>query len=174
MSRFAPLAVFLLVFAGLGFGLTNNPQKMPSMLIDRALPTFSLQAVDGAAGGLSSVDVIGEVALVNVFASWCPVCREEHPMLEKLAAARDVKIYGVDWKDSRVGARRWLGYGNPYTRLGFDESGRVGVDLGVTGVPETFLVDRDGRVRYRHAGALTDGVWKDVFEPMIKALRSQK
>jgi cytochrome c biogenesis protein CcmG/thiol:disulfide interchange protein DsbE len=172
--RFAPLAFFLSLIVALALGLSNNPKKMPSTLIDRALPVFMLAHVNGG-GSLSNTDIKGEIALVNVFASWCPVCRMEHPILENVAVEGGLKIYGVDWKDTRQGALRWLkAYGNPYAKIGFDETGRVGVDLGVTGVPETFLVDPTGRVRYRHAGPLTAETWEAVFEPLIKTMRSIK
>ncbi|WP_245300003.1 DsbE family thiol:disulfide interchange protein [Methylocystis bryophila] len=156
----------------LSFALTNNPGKMPSMLIDKALPGFTLTAVDGERE-LTSGEIAGQVALVNVFASWCPVCRQEHSVLDELAE-KGVRIYGIDWKDTRQAAQRWLGSRHsPYVQTGFDESGRVGLDLGVTGVPETFLVDRSGRVRYRHAGAMTEEAWREVFEPLIRSFRSE-
>lgn len=172
LSSFAPLAGFFVVLAGLAFSLANNPQKMPSMLIDKSTPNFTLAALDGG-DGLSSDDLKGGESLLNVFASWCPACRVEHPFLMQLADRRDLKIVGIDWKDSRQKAMRWLSERqNPYARVGADESGRVGLDFGVTGVPETFVIDRGGRVRYRHAGPLTEEVWRDVFEPLLAQLRS--
>ena len=161
-----PVVVFALVLIGLSFSLTNDPRKMPSMLIDKATPTFALASLDDDGKGFSSTDLKGQVSLLNVFASWCPECRVEHPMLMQLAEKGTVSIYGINWKDSSRNGGLWLKANHsPYTRVGFDESGRVGIDLGVTGVPETFVVDRTGRVRYRHAGPLTEDVWPDVFEP---------
>ncbi len=175
MSRLpflAPLAAFVVVLIGLAFSLANDPHKMPSTLIDKATPTFALASLDDSQSGLSSEDLKGGPSLLNVFASWCPVCREEHPMLMRLARRKDLKLVGIDWKDTRQKGRRWLAeHENPYDRIGFDESGRVGVDFGVTGVPETFVIDRDGRVRYRHAGAVTEEAWRDVFEPLLAQLR---
>lgn len=177
MSRltfFAPLAAFVLVLTGLTFSLKNNPHNMLSTLIDKATPTFALASLaDGGDSGLSSEDLKGEPLLLNVFASWCPACRVEHPFLMRLANNREFKIVGIDWKDNRQKGQRWLAeYQSPYTQIGFDESGRVGIDFGVTGVPETFIIDRDGRVRYRHAGPLTEEVWRDVLKPLLMHLRS--
>jgi cytochrome c biogenesis protein CcmG/thiol:disulfide interchange protein DsbE len=174
MSRFmslAPLAAFSVVMAGLAVSLRNDPQKMPSMLIDKAAPTFALSSVDGRSPGLSNEDLKGEPILLNVFASWCPACRVEHPFLMRLAGNQNYRIVGIDWKDERQKSRRWLAqHRNPYERIGFDEAGRVGVDFGVTGVPETFVIDRSGRVRYRHAGPLTEEAWRDIFEPLLSQL----
>jgi cytochrome c biogenesis protein CcmG/thiol:disulfide interchange protein DsbE len=174
LTSLAPLAAFSVLMAGLAVSLKNDPQKMPSMLIDKATPAFMLASLDDGDAGLSSEDLKGEPSLLNVFASWCPACRVEHPFLLRLAGNRDFKIVGIDWKDDRQKSRRWLGeHQNPYDRVGFDESGRVGVDFGVTGVPETFVIDRSGRVRYRHAGPLTEEAWRDVFEPLLTQLRAR-
>jgi cytochrome c biogenesis protein CcmG/thiol:disulfide interchange protein DsbE len=148
---------------------------MPSTLIDKPTPTFQLAALDGQEGGLSNTDLQGRVTLLNVFASWCPGCKVEHPMLLKLAAGSGVPIYGLNWKDSRSDGARWLARtGSPYKQVGSDESGRTGIDLGVTGVPETFVIDKGGRVRFRYPGPLTEEVWHDNFEPLLNALRSEQ
>lgn len=171
-ASFAPLIGFLVLSVGLAFSLTNAPEKMPSALIDKAAPVFALAALDGRSDGLSNEDLRGESTLLNVFASWCPACRMEHPFLMRLASRRDVRLVGIDWKDSQQKAKRWLHeHRDPYERVGFDENGRVGLDLGVTGVPETFVIDSGGRVRYRHAGPLTEEVWRDIFEPLLSQLR---
>jgi cytochrome c biogenesis protein CcmG/thiol:disulfide interchange protein DsbE len=163
--------VFTAILVGLGFSLTNDPRKMPSMLIDKATPTFALASLDEDGRGFSSGDLKGRVSLLNVFASWCPACRIEHPVLMQLAEKGTLPIYGIDWKESTGSAGRWLKASrNPYIRVGYDESGRVGIDLGVTGVPETFVIDRTGRVRYRHAGPVTNDVWHDIFEPLLAQL----
>ena len=175
MKRFlslTPMLVFTVLVAGLGFSLTNDPRKMPSMLLDKAMPTFALASLDEDGRGFSSSDHKGEVSLLNIFASWCPGCRVEHPMLMQLAEKGAVSIYGLNWKDSVRNGGRWLKENqSPYARVGYDESGRVGIDLGVTGVPETFVVDRSGRVRYRHAGPLTEDIWHEVFEPLLAQLQ---
>jgi cytochrome c biogenesis protein CcmG/thiol:disulfide interchange protein DsbE len=178
MSRFtffAPLGAFAVILATFAFSLRNDPHKMPSMLIDKAAPAFALASLYGdREAGLSSEDLKGAPSLLNVFASWCPACRVEHPFLMRLANSRKFKIVGIDWKDGQQKGQRWLAeHQSPYSRVGFDESGRVGVDFGVTGVPETFIVDTGGRVRYRHAGPLTEEAWREVIEPLLTQLRSE-
>ena len=166
-----PMVVFAAVTVGLGFSLTNDPRKMPSMLIDKAMPTFALRLLEEDGEGFSVDDLKGRVSLLNVFASWCPGCRVEHPLLVQLGQKGTIPIYGISWKESRRNADRWLKANqSPFMRVGYDESGRAGIDLGVTGVPETFVVDRTGRIRYRHAGPLTESVWHDVFEPFLTSL----
>lgn len=175
LNSLLPLALFVPLAAGLAVSLRNDPHKMPSTLIDKPTPTFRLASFDGKDGGFSSTDLQGRVTLLNVFASWCPGCRVEHPMLLKLAADSDVPIYGLNWKDSRSDGARWLARNrSPYKQVGSDESGRVGIDLGVTGVPETFVIDRSGRVRFRYPGPLTEEVWHENFEPLLNALRSEQ
>ena len=172
---FAPLAVFIALGAGLAVSLNNDPRRMPSTLIDKPIPTFALASLDGNDNGFSNLDLQGSVSLLNVFASWCPGCRFEHPMLMLLAEKADVPIYGLNWKDKQADGARWLGKNrNPYTRVGLDESGRAGIDLGVTGVPETFVIDRTGRIRYRYPGPLTEEVWRENFEPLLKDLRAAR
>jgi cytochrome c biogenesis protein CcmG/thiol:disulfide interchange protein DsbE len=175
LPSLVPLAAFVALSAGLAFSLNNDPRRMPSTLIDRPTPDFHLASLTGQDGGLSNGDLKGDVVLLNVFASWCPGCKYEHPMLMQLAAKSEIPIYGLSWKDRQVDAARWLARNqSPYRRVGLDEAGRVGIDLGVTGVPETFVIDRDGRVRYRYPGPLTEEVWRDNFEPLLKSLRSGK
>jgi cytochrome c biogenesis protein CcmG/thiol:disulfide interchange protein DsbE len=166
-----PALVFATVLVGLGFSLGNDPRKMPSMLIDKATPTFALRSIEENVEGFSSDELKGRVSLLNVFASWCPGCRAEHSLLVQLGQKETVPIYGISWKESARKAGRWLKANqNPYIRVGYDENGRAGIDLGVTGVPETFVVDRTGRIRYRHAGPLTEAVWHDIFEPLLARL----
>lgn len=170
-----PLALFAAMAAGLGFSLTNDPRRMPSMLVDKPAPRFVLSALDGTSEGLTSADLEGKVTLLNVFASWCQGCRVEHPTLMRLAREQIIPIYGVNWKDKPGDGARWLQrQQSPYLRAGDDRSGRLGIELGVTGVPETFVIDRTGRIRYRHAGAITDDVWRDVFEPLVHHLRAER
>jgi cytochrome c biogenesis protein CcmG, thiol:disulfide interchange protein DsbE len=176
MSRFAALAPVLLfgtIAAGLGMSLRNDPHKMPSMLIDKPPPKFDLVAVDGTAKPLSSAGLKGEIMLLNVYASWCPGCRLEHPTLMKFSSEKTIPLYGLNWKDKPGDGGRWLKQnGNPYLAVGDDPTGRAGIDMGVTGVPETFVIDAGGRIRYRHAGPVTEDVWKDVFEPLLANLRA--
>ena len=167
----------LVLFAGLAIafwaGLQRDPSKLPSMLIDRPLPAFALPAVREGDVGLTTADLKGEPALLNVFASWCVPCRLEHPVLMRLKA-EGVPIHGLDWKEPPADGAAWLAeHGDPYRRAGNDEPGRTGIDLGVTGVPETFIVDRHGRVRYKHVGAIQPGDWERTIGPLMEKLRTE-
>lgn len=171
---FAPLALFAGFAAVLGFGLSNDPTHIPSVLIDKPMPEFSLQPVVSGSPGFSRTDLAGHVSLVNVFGSWCGVCVEEQPTLLRLAQDGSVPIYGIDWKDAPADGAKWLAErGNPFTRVGNDESGRTALDLGITGAPETFVVDRRGRVRYKQIGAITAEVWSQTLAPLIARLEAE-
>jgi cytochrome c biogenesis protein CcmG/thiol:disulfide interchange protein DsbE len=170
-----PVLVFTAVLAALGFSLTNDPRRLPSMLVDKPTPPFVLASLIDGDDGFSSEELKGRIVLLNVFASWCPACRIEHPMLMGLAGGGAVPIYGVNWKDRPGDGARWLKANkSPYVRVGDDRNGRLGIDLGVTGVPETFVIDRIGRIRYRHAGPITEGAWRDTFEPLMAALGTER
>ena len=175
LNRIAPLLGFAAIALGLGFALTNDPRKMPSMLIDRPVPKFALPRVEPGAPGLANADFAGKVALLNVFASWCGGCKVEHPTLVRIANEGAIPLYAIDWKDKPGDGAKWLKeHANPYLKTGDDPSGRLGIDMGVTGVPETFVVDRTGRIRYRHAGPVTEAVWRETFEPLLATLRSER
>ncbi|MEL7488118.1 MAG: DsbE family thiol:disulfide interchange protein [Pseudomonadota bacterium] len=142
-------------------------------LIDQPAPAFSLDPIEGYAEGFSSADLRGEVSLVNIFGSWCASCVVEHPVLMRIKASGGPPIYGVDWKDQPGAGTAWLArYGDPYTRVGDDADGRVAIDFGVTGAPETFVVDADGRIRHKHVGPITDEAWRTVLAPMVEELRN--
>lgn len=169
------LAVPAVGFAGLlvplAWGLTHDPSLLPSTLIGKAVPKFSLPAVKGRTLGLSSDNLQGEVSLVNVFASWCVACREEHPVFMRLAHDKAVPIHGINYKDAPDDAARWLdSMGDPYTRTGADKNGRVAIDWGVYGVPETFVVGADGVIAHKHIGAITDEVLAETILPLIARL----
>lgn len=174
------LALPLLVFAGLAalfwyalFG--GDPSKLPSALIGKPVPMFdlppveALQSGDAPVPGFSSADLAqGEPTIVNVFASWCAECQVEHPLLMELSKVPGIRLFGIDYKDDAASARRFLGrYGNPYARVGADRSGRVAIDFGVYGVPETYVVSGDGKIAYRHVGPLTEAVIKDQILPLL-------
>jgi len=163
---FAVMAVFL------GIGLTMDPREIPSPLIGKPVPQFNLPAVKGRTLGLATADLRGQVSLVNVFASWCVACREEHPHWVELAKKNIVPIHGLNYKDKPDDAQAWLDQlGDPYTRTGVDRDGRVGIDWGVYGVPETFVVDRNGRIAYKHIGAITPEVLRDKLLPLVAQLQ---
>ena len=165
-----PAAVFALLTAGFYIGLGIDSKILPSALIDQPAPDFTLPPLHGEERGFSSADLQGHVSLVNVFASWCTPCRAEHAVLNALAQSKRVPIYGIDYKDKRDVALAWIAeLGNPYTRIGADD-GRVGIDWGVYGVPETFIVDRDGRIRYKHVGPLTEADVVRTILPLVARL----
>jgi len=163
-----PVVLFAAVGVGLAVGLTRDPSVLPSALIDDEVPEFELPPIEGHDGtGLSSADLGGEPSLVNVFASWCVPCRAEHPLLMRLAE-EGVTIYGINYKDRPADARAWLAeLGDPFTRIGADRNGRVGIEWGVYGVPETFVIDAAGRIRHKHVGPLQA---KDVDETILPML----
>lgn len=168
---FAPVLLFAVVGIAFAIGLTRDPSRIPSELIDRPLPEFDLAAIERYPGGLSSEELKGDVSLINIFGSWCISCRVEHPMLMELAERQDTPLYGVNWRDPPGAGSDWLDrFGNPYDLIGDDADSRVAIDLGVTGAPETFLVDKEGRIRYKHIGPITPQVWTEVLEPLIAQL----
>jgi len=169
-----PVAGFIGLAVVLGVGLTLDPRKVPSPLIGKPVPQFTLPPVQGRTLGLSSVDLKGEVSLVNVFASWCAACREEHPVLMELQGSGIIPIHGLNYKDRPADADRWLdALGDPYTRTGADLDGRVGIDWGVYGVPETYVIGADGIVAYKHIGPLTREGWAKRLLPIVQRLRGE-
>ena len=174
LAVFIPFGLFS-AFAGLlSLGLNRDPSIIPSVLIDRPMPDFSLSPLESNGQGLARTDLAGRVSLVNVFASWCGICVVEHPTLMKLSAEKDVPIYGINWKDAPGSGQAWLNkYGDPYVRKGADANGRLAIELGVTGAPETFVVDRNGRIRYKQIGAITSEVWEETLEPLIAKLEAE-
>jgi len=173
-TGYIPLAVFGVIAVFFGIGLTMNPREIPSPLIGKPVPEFTLPAVKGRTLGLSTADLRGEVALVNVFASWCVACREEHPVLLDLGRRGVVPIHGLNYKDKPEDAQAWLdALGDPYTRTGADVSGRVGIDWGVYGVPETFIVDRKGRIAHKHIGPITAKALEDTILPIVRRLQAE-
>lgn len=171
---FAPLVLFAALVGALFFGLLRDPAMLPSVLIDRPMPEFSLAPVRAGDGRYTNADLEGQIVLVNVFASWCGPCRMEHPTLLALSRAGRVPIHGINWKEPPQDGLAYLAAaGDPYTRIGSDESGRFALDLGVTGAPETFIVDRSGRIRYKQVGPITPEVWRASIEPIILQLESE-
>lgn len=171
---FLPLAVAAVLAMVLAWGLTRDPSNLPSALIGKAVPDFALPPVEGRTLGLSSTDLKGEVSLVNVFASWCVACLEEHPLFMKLAAQGTVPLHGLSYRDQPDDAAKWLdSLGDPYTRTGADISGRVAIDWGVYGVPETFVIGADGRVAYKHIGPVSEEALAGTILPVVEELRRQ-
>jgi cytochrome c biogenesis protein CcmG/thiol:disulfide interchange protein DsbE len=172
-----PAFVFVLLAAVLAFYLgeigagSRAPNALPSVYLDKPAPTFALPAIAGMQGGLSNADLGSRPALVNVFASWCPPCHAEHPILMQLAK-EGVTVYGINVKDKPADAKAFLDqFGNPYAKIGADTTGRASIDWGVYGYPETFIVDKHGRVRYRHIGQITPQHLDEVIRPMLAKLQ---
>ncbi len=172
MTRYVLLiAAFAVLIAIFALGLERDPRKLPSVLIDKPAPEYELPSVRDATFRVGSADYAGQTVLVNIWATWCVGCRQEHDYLLELAARNEIPIYGIDWRDQRVEAIKWLDtLGDPYVHSAYDEDGRVGIDWGVYGAPETFLVSRDGNVVYKHIGPLDETIWQREFAPRIAAL----
>lgn len=166
-----PLAVFIGLAVLFLVGLQGDPQKLPSALIGKPAPTFALAALDGIGRpGFSNADLQGQVTVVNVFASWCIPCHEEHPVLVELAKDTRIRMAGINQKDQPDNARRFLARGgNPYQFVGVDPNGRAAIDWGVYGVPETFIVGRDGHILYKHVGPITPQTLVSRIRPQIEA-----
>ena len=170
-----PLIVLAALTVLLAVGLRRDPREVPSPLIGKPVPRFALPPVQGRSLGPSSADLKGDVSLVNVFASWCVACREEHPVLLQMKRARLVPIHGLNYKDQPADAQKWLDdMGDPYTRTGADVDGRVGIDWGVYGVPETFVIGREGRIAYKHIGPLTPQFVEQTLRPPLARLRGDE
>jgi len=169
---FLPLAVLVVVVGFLGFGLKLDPREVPSPLIGKAAPPFSLPVLQEPAKTVSNTDLKGQVWLLNVWASWCVSCREEHPVLVELSKQNVVPIIGLNYKDQSDDARAWLKqFGNPYVMSLVDAKGNIGIDYGVYGVPETYLIDRDGVIRYKKIGPVTPDTVREKILPLVKQLK---
>ena len=175
LIRILPLAVFALVVVGLGVGLTRDPSGLSAdVLLDTDAPEFELPPITGREEGLVTADLKGQVSLVNIFGSWCVACVYEHPVLVQIAEQGGPPIYGVAWNDAPDATARWLDrLGDPYTKVGSDAEGRVAIDFGVTGAPETYVIDPDGVIRYKHIGPITPQDWRRVFRPLITQLETE-
>jgi len=167
-----PLGLFLVLVGFLAFGLTLNPREVPSPLIDKPAPDFRLARLEMPDTQMSLADMRGQVWLLNVWASWCVACRQEHPVLLDFARQQVAPLIGLNYKDGRDDALGWLqAHGDPYVTSVVDGDGRVGIDYGVYGVPETFLIDQAGMIRYKQIGPVTPQVVRDVLLPMIAELK---
>jgi len=173
MKKFLlPLAVFIVVVGFLGFGLKLDPREVPSPLIGKAAPPFTLPVLHTPDKTLSNADMKGQVWMLNVWASWCVSCREEHPVLVDLAKRKLVPIYGLNYKDKTDDAKAWLKrFGDPYVLSLIDAKGQIGIDYGVYGVPETYVIDRDGIIRYKKIGVVTPDTVRDKILPLLRQLK---
>ena len=168
-----PLLLLAALAVGVGTKLLSgsDPQSLPSALIDKPLPTFDLAALPGRSDGLASSDFGRQPMLLNVFASWCVPCLTEHPVITKLGREDGIPVLAINYKDKPEDALAWLKRnGDPYRRIGDDADGRAAIDLGVYGVPETFVIDKAGRIRYRHPGPLTPDIVDREIRPLLAEL----
>jgi cytochrome c biogenesis protein CcmG/thiol:disulfide interchange protein DsbE len=172
MKRFLwPLAIFLLLVGFLAVGLKLDPREVPSPLIDKPAPAFDLPVLQQPGRRFSPADMRGKVWLLNVWASWCVSCREEHPVLVEFSKRNLLPVLGLNYKDREADANAWLKqFGNPYALSAVDADGRIGIDYGVYGVPETYLIDGAGVIRYKQIGPLTQATIEQTLLPMAKAL----
>jgi cytochrome c biogenesis protein CcmG/thiol:disulfide interchange protein DsbE len=172
LTRFlVPLVVFVLMVGLLGYGLRLDPKIVPSPLIDKQAPAFSLAMLEEPARMLATTDMRGQVWILNVWASWCVSCRAEHEVITKLANRNLVTVVGLNYKDEPADAERWLQqFGNPYATSVMDRDGRVGIDWGVYGVPETFVIGADGLIKFKHIGPVTHESLEQEIMPVIREL----
>ena len=174
MRALLPLGLFLLIGIAFAIGLTKDPRKLSSQLIDKAVPEFSLTELYNESEILTQEMFKGEVSLINVFGSWCVACNVEHPILMDIASRDEVSLIGMDWRDDRADAKRWLAKrGNPYSQVIFDNESVLAIKLGVTGAPESFIVDKLGKIRYKHVGVITPEIWRETLLPIIKTLETE-
>lgn len=167
-----PLAVFIGLILVFLFGLRIDPSRVPSPLINKPLPQFSLSRLHAADAEISNETLKGRVSLLNVWASWCVSCLHEHPVLMTESRKNNLALYGLNYKDTRENALTWLEkHGNPYQMSAFDPAGRTGIDFGVYGVPETYVLDQHGIVKYKHIGPLTQEDMDTIIKPLIRKLR---
>ena len=170
-----PLVLVIALGVVLYRGLSLNPNEMPSAMIGKPMPDFSLSTLNDANKTVTKADLVGDIVLLNVWATWCPTCKYEHPYLLELSKNSQVTLYGINYKDELLPAQQWLThYEDPYQFSVFDDEGLLGVKLGVFGAPETFVIDHHGIIRKRFAGAIDIRVWRKEFEPLIKQLITEK
>ena len=168
-----PLFVVIVMGGFLYVGLHLNPREVPSPLIGKPAPEFNLPTLHHPKLSFARKDMLGKVWLLNVWASWCVTCRQEHPLLVEMSRRQLVPLYGLNYKDTRDAAIQWLNnLGNPYNASLYDEDGQVGIDFGVYGVPETFVIDKQGVIRYKQIGALTPEALRDKILPLVRELNS--
>jgi len=168
-----PLGVFFVLVFFLWKGLALDPREVPSPLIGKPAPDFALTRLDDASTTIRRDDMLGKVWMLNVWASWCVACREEHPLLVEFSKRKVVPIIGLNYKDQRPDGMGWLSqFGNPYDASIFDQNGRVGINFGVYGVPETFIIDKRGVIRMKHIGPLTPDVIAKRIQPLLKELNA--
>jgi len=173
VKKYIPIAIFIVLVAFLGFGLTNDPKKVPSPFIGKPVPAFETSRLYQSEN-ISSADMKGKVWLLNVFASWCASCRAEHKLLTEFIEKTKLPVVGLNYKDEEADAKKWLAFfGNPYYAIAVDRKGSIGIDWGVYGVPETFVVDKQGIIRYKQIGPVDELALADTIIPLVKKLEAE-
>lgn len=170
-----PVVIVLILAGFFWFSLGKDPNRLKSVLIDQKLPLFDLSPIQGYNKGITNADFQGQVTLLNIFGSWCIACRVEHPLLMHLAKQQEVIIYGINWreKDPNAGSRWLRRHGNPYRLIGNDSHSKAAIALGVTGAPESFIIDKKGYIRYKHMGPIDNQTWYEILKPIIEDLRKK-
>lgn len=169
-----PLGVFAVLVGFLYVGLSLDPRKLDSTLIDKPAPAFVLPNLNESGKTITNRDMLGKVWILNVWASWCVSCRQEHPLLMQLDKQPTINLYGLNYKDKESDALNWLHrHGDPYRASAFDADGRTGIDYGVTGTPETFVIDKKGVVRYKYVGPITGEVFQQEMWPLLQKLEAE-
>lgn len=167
-----PLGIFIVLLIFLGVGLTRDPSVIPSPLIGKPAPLFNAPHLQSADQKFSPKDMLGKVWLLNTWASWCVACRQEHPILVEFAKTKTIPVVGLNYKDKEADGLKWLArYGDPYDLTVTDKDGRIGIDFGVYGVPESFLIDKNGIIRYKQIGPITNEALSDKIIPLIRELQ---
>lgn len=170
---FIPLVLLAGIAIAFGLGLRHDPRALPSQLINKEMPDFALQTVPGSQLLVREV-LRGKVSIVSIFGSWCVACLQEHPTLMQIARAGEVPVYGVAWRDTGADAAAWLSrHGDPYAKVGLDPHSKLAIDLGVTGAPESFIVDKTGHIRFKQTGPITPDVWEKKIRPIIQHLQNE-
>jgi len=174
MKYFIPLGIFVGLTALLAVGLKIDPRKVPSPFIDKPAPAFELPRLYQTTQTVTPDDMLGKVWMLNVWASWCVACRAEHAVITQLIQATELDVIGLNYKDAPEEAKRWLQhFGNPYYAIAVDAEGRTGIDWGVYGVPETFIIDQHGKIRLKHIGPVSETDARDTLMPLIAQLRQE-
>ncbi len=175
MRFVVPLGIFIVLVVVLAVGLKLDPRYIPSPLLDKPLPAFALTELANPAAAVTQDSLRGRAVVLNVWASWCSACSVEHPFIAEMANRGDIEFIGLNYKDTREDAAKWLAErGNPYKQIVFDPEGKLGLDLGVYGVPETFVIDTHGIIRHKHVGPLDAAAWARDFVPLLGKLRADK
>lgn len=175
LKAFIPLVIFIVIAIFLWKGLRNNHYEIPSPLVNKKFPAFEAESLQDPHERITNQEFMGHVTVLNIFATWCVSCQAEHPLLLDIANDKSIRLYGLDYKDNRAKALEWLDkYGNPYQKVIYDPSGKFGIDLGIYGTPETFVIDSKGIIRYKHIGAIGQGEWKKHILPIIAKLSKDK